>query len=157
MFFSNVHVVPYTLFFTDPESPRIPTTNLLEAEEMMEVCASSLTPLNPISNVQQAWASSLPQHLRFSEESLQVQQSMFETSSNTGAWCYCCMHVYHASSALALNLVNTLNPPFAPFYSFLFQHILTVSLFAFISHRHLLSIFDTGSATHSASAQSPEE
>ena len=32
---------------------------------------------------------------------------MFETSSNTGAWCYCCMHVYHASCALALNVVNT--------------------------------------------------
>jgi len=49
------------------------------------------------------WASSLPDHLRFSEQSLQVQQSMFETCSNTGAWAFCCLHVYHASCALALS------------------------------------------------------
>ncbi|KAJ7623318.1 fungal-specific transcription factor domain-containing protein [Roridomyces roridus] len=49
------------------------------------------------------WVSNLPDHLRFSESNLQVQKSMFETSSNTGAWCFCCMHVYHASFALALH------------------------------------------------------
>ena len=53
-----------------------------------------------------AWVSSLPEHLRFSEETLQVQLSMFETSSNTGAWCFCCMHVLHSSVALALNIVR---------------------------------------------------
>ncbi|KAJ7449604.1 fungal-specific transcription factor domain-containing protein [Mycena latifolia] len=52
----------------------------------------------------QEWASSLPDHLQFSEQNLQVQKSMFETSSNTGAWCFCCMHVYYASFALALHV-----------------------------------------------------
>ncbi|KAJ8695088.1 hypothetical protein PTI98_007706 [Pleurotus ostreatus] len=50
-----------------------------------------------------SWANTLPDHLRFSEQSLQVQLSMFETSSNTGAWCYCMTHVLHASAALSLN------------------------------------------------------
>ncbi|KAJ2915446.1 hypothetical protein MD484_g4948, partial [Candolleomyces efflorescens] len=49
------------------------------------------------------WARTLPDQLRFSEESLDVQQSMFETSSNTGAWCWCCLHIYHAACALAIN------------------------------------------------------
>ncbi|KAG6821195.1 hypothetical protein H0H93_004015 [Arthromyces matolae] len=72
--------------------------------------------LNPNSNtagalheaerMMDSWASTLPDHLRFSEQSLQVQQSMFETSSNGGAWCWCCMHVFHASSALALNFAR---------------------------------------------------
>ncbi|KDR80510.1 hypothetical protein GALMADRAFT_240800 [Galerina marginata CBS 339.88] len=61
------------------------------------------------------WERTLPEHLRFSEQSLQVQQSMFETSSNTGAWCWCSMHVYHASCVLALHLVITFSLP-----SFLF-------------------------------------
>ncbi|KAJ6621374.1 fungal-specific transcription factor domain-containing protein [Mycena sp. CBHHK59/15] len=60
----------------------------------------------------QEWASSLPEHLRFSEQNLQVQQSMFETSSNTGAWCFCCMHVYYASFALALHVVSALSSMF---------------------------------------------
>ncbi|KAF9557342.1 hypothetical protein CPC08DRAFT_693369, partial [Agrocybe pediades] len=48
------------------------------------------------------WERTLPEHLRFSEQNLQVQRSMFETSSNTGAWCWCSIHVYHASCAMAL-------------------------------------------------------
>ncbi|KAF9005931.1 fungal-specific transcription factor domain-containing protein [Cyathus striatus] len=82
----------------DPHSK--PTATLMEAEKEMEI-----------------WANSLPEHLRFSEQSLLVQQSMFETSSNTGAWCWCCMHVYHASCALALNMARHSNslpgPPWA--------------------------------------------
>ena len=31
---------------------------------------------------------------------------MFETSSNGDAWCYCCMHLYHASTFIALNNVG---------------------------------------------------
>ncbi|RDB23327.1 hypothetical protein Hypma_009120 [Hypsizygus marmoreus] len=73
----------------DPDATVNPTTALIEAEQMMD-----------------SWAGSLSDHLRFSEENLQVQQSMFETSSNTGAWCWCLMHVFHASSALALNLAR---------------------------------------------------
>jgi hypothetical protein len=49
-----------------------------------------------------SWMSSLPDHLRFSEDNLQMQMSMFETSSNAGAWSFCCMHVIHASCMLAL-------------------------------------------------------
>lgn len=49
------------------------------------------------------WSNLLPEHLQFSRDSLSVQQSMFETSSNGGAWSYCCMHVYHASTLVALN------------------------------------------------------
>ena len=61
-------------------------------------------------NSVQEWSNSLSEHLQFSRESLSVQQSMFETSSNDGAWCYCCMHVYHASTLIALNNVRW-NPP----------------------------------------------
>ncbi|KII87438.1 hypothetical protein PLICRDRAFT_255310 [Plicaturopsis crispa FD-325 SS-3] len=49
------------------------------------------------------WVRSLPSHLRYESDSLQVQLSMFETSSNTSAWCYCLMHVVHAGCELALN------------------------------------------------------
>ncbi|KAF9453564.1 hypothetical protein P691DRAFT_21703 [Macrolepiota fuliginosa MF-IS2] len=73
----------------DPETHMAPQATLVEAEHALE-----------------SWFDSLPDHLRFSEQSLQVQQSMFETSSNTGAWCWCCMHVYHASCGLALNLAR---------------------------------------------------
>ncbi|KAG5724925.1 60S acidic ribosomal protein P2-alpha [Termitomyces sp. T112] len=71
---------------TDSDSNPNTSGTLLEAQHMMD-----------------SWANTLPDHLRFSEQSLQVQQSMFETSSNGGAWCWCCMHIFHASSALALN------------------------------------------------------
>ncbi|KAF8074981.1 hypothetical protein FPV67DRAFT_1475647 [Lyophyllum atratum] len=74
---------------SDPDTSSNAAKALLDAEQMMD-----------------SWATSLPEHLRFSEQSLQVQQSMFETSSNTGAWAWCCMHVIHASSALALNLAR---------------------------------------------------
>ncbi|EAU90246.2 hypothetical protein CC1G_11570 [Coprinopsis cinerea okayama7 len=74
--------VPYQ----DPESLANTNKRLYETEQIME-----------------NWARTLPDHLRFSEQSLQVQKSMFETSSNTGAWCWCLLHVYHASCALALS------------------------------------------------------
>ncbi|KAF9054372.1 fungal-specific transcription factor domain-containing protein [Panaeolus papilionaceus] len=72
-----------------PDTNANPMGMLLEAEQKME-----------------EWDRTLPDHLRFSEQSLQVQQSMFETSSNTGAWSWCFMHVYHASCALALNVAR---------------------------------------------------
>ncbi|TFK51744.1 hypothetical protein OE88DRAFT_1464712 [Heliocybe sulcata] len=49
------------------------------------------------------WAQSLAEHLRFNEQNLQLQISMFETSSNTGAWCFFFMHAVHASCVLAIN------------------------------------------------------
>ncbi|KAG6866572.1 hypothetical protein C0991_002057 [Blastosporella zonata] len=73
----------------DPESSSNAAGALLDAEHLMD-----------------SWANTLPEHLRFSEQSLQVQQSMFETSSNAGAWCWCGMHVFHASSILALNFAR---------------------------------------------------
>ncbi|KAK1227195.1 hypothetical protein PQX77_009829 [Marasmius sp. AFHP31] len=48
------------------------------------------------------WAESLPQQLKFTETNLHVQKSMFETSSNTSAWCWACMHTIFASCSLAL-------------------------------------------------------
>jgi hypothetical protein len=54
--------------------------------------------------------SGLPDYLSFSEDNLQVQMSMFETSSNTGAWSFCCMHVIHASCVLALHSVSSHYP-----------------------------------------------
>ncbi|KAJ3485539.1 hypothetical protein NLJ89_g11892 [Agrocybe chaxingu] len=70
----------------DPETASNPSAMLMEAENKMK-----------------EWDRTLPEHLRFSEQSLQVQQSMFETSSNTGAWCWCNIHIHHASSVLALH------------------------------------------------------
>ncbi|KAF8636421.1 hypothetical protein AX17_003603 [Amanita inopinata Kibby_2008] len=67
---------------------------------------SSINPAATVFDTEQRlqeWNTLLPEHLRFSEQNLSVQQSMFETSSNNGAWCYCCMHVYHASCLIALN------------------------------------------------------
>ncbi|KAF9530349.1 fungal-specific transcription factor domain-containing protein [Crepidotus variabilis] len=74
---------------SDPKLSANPSATLNEAEQKMD-----------------EWDRTLPVHLRFSEESLQVQQSMFETSSNTGAWCWCMLHIYHASCALALNIAR---------------------------------------------------
>ncbi|KAF9485498.1 hypothetical protein BDN70DRAFT_847808 [Pholiota conissans] len=74
---------------TDTETNSMSAGALMEAEQRME-----------------EWDRTLPDHLRFSEESLQVQQSMFETSSNGGAWCWCCIHLYHASCALVLHLAR---------------------------------------------------
>ncbi|KJA23614.1 hypothetical protein HYPSUDRAFT_66286 [Hypholoma sublateritium FD-334 SS-4] len=74
---------------TDATTNGFSAAALMEAEQRME-----------------EWDRTLPDHLRFSEENLQVQQSMFETSSNGGAWCWCCIHLYHASCALVLNLAR---------------------------------------------------
>lgn len=52
------------------------------------------------------WLTSLPEHLRFSEDNLEKQISMFETSSNTGAWCYCFMHTLHPCYVLDLTEVS---------------------------------------------------
>lgn len=70
----------------------------------------SLSPLiyitNGLNSCTQVWLSTLPDHLRFSEDSLEKQISMFETSSNTGAWCYCFMHVLHPCFVLSLTDVR---------------------------------------------------
>ncbi|KAF8909396.1 fungal-specific transcription factor domain-containing protein [Gymnopilus junonius] len=71
-----------------------------------ESAANSAGALLDVEQKMEEWDRTLPEHLRFSEQSLQVQQSMFETSSNTGAWCWCCIHIYHASCALAVNLAR---------------------------------------------------
>lgn len=46
------------------------------------------------------WDASLPDHLRFSEESLQLQLSMYDTSSNAGAWSYFMTHIIHTACVL---------------------------------------------------------
>lgn len=50
----------------------------------------------------QAWLESLPAHLQFTEENLETQVAMFETSSNSGAWCYCFMHAMYPCCYLAI-------------------------------------------------------
>ena len=50
----------------------------------------------------QIWLASLPEHLRFSEENLNKQIAMHETSSNTGAWCFCFIHTLHPCYLLDL-------------------------------------------------------
>lgn len=88
-----------------------PQAALVEAERSLDVCILS-TQVKILLKKRcaiQSWLDSLPDHLRFSDQNLQVQKSMFETSSNTGAWCWCFMHMYHASCSLALNLVS--KPP----------------------------------------------
>ncbi|KAI0924578.1 hypothetical protein AcW2_005430 [Taiwanofungus camphoratus] len=49
-----------------------------------------------------AWVESLPAHLRFTEENTEKQTVMFETGSNSGAWCYCFVHALHPCCSLAL-------------------------------------------------------
>lgn len=61
------------------------------------------------STLLQAWAQALPDHLRFTDENLAVQTNIYETASNTGAWCFAAMHVFHNSCILALNWVRRLS------------------------------------------------
>ena len=104
------------LITIDPKISSNPIASLNEAEQKMDVCSLSISLLTRLGvfldtdSLIQEWDRTLPDHLRFSEQSLQVQQSMFETSSNTGAWCWCMLHVYHASCALALNFVIIFSP-----------------------------------------------
>ncbi|KAI0352304.1 hypothetical protein OH77DRAFT_1485643, partial [Trametes cingulata] len=49
-----------------------------------------------------AWVESLPGHLQFTEENLETQVAMFETSSNSGAWCYCFMHAMYPCCYLGI-------------------------------------------------------
>ncbi|KAG7093900.1 hypothetical protein E1B28_007538 [Marasmius oreades] len=58
--------------------------------------------LSECSRVLDEWAESLPHQLRFTETNLHVHKSMFETSSNTSAWCFACMHALYASCSIAL-------------------------------------------------------
>ncbi|KAG2157841.1 fungal-specific transcription factor domain-containing protein [Suillus bovinus] len=50
-----------------------------------------------------AWDGSLPDSLCFTDENLAIQMSLFATSSNVGAWCFCAMHIIHCSCVFALN------------------------------------------------------
>ncbi|KAI0741923.1 hypothetical protein C8Q80DRAFT_1110511 [Daedaleopsis nitida] len=48
------------------------------------------------------WIASLPAHLQFNEENLETQVTMFETSANSGAWCFCFMHAMYPCCFLAV-------------------------------------------------------
>lgn len=58
----------------------------------------------------QIWVSSLPDHLQFTEDTLEKQIAMFETSSNSGAWCYCYIHTLHPCYVLDLTEVRSFVP-----------------------------------------------
>lgn len=62
----------------------------------------SLTRIRDLELRFNAWETTLSPQLRFSDDVLAVQQSMLETGSNNGAWCWALMHVYRASCALVL-------------------------------------------------------
>ena len=55
----------------------------------------------------QIWVDSLADHLRYSEANLEKQVDMFETSSNTGAWAFCFMHVLHPCLVLSMTEVSS--------------------------------------------------
>ncbi|KAF8216361.1 fungal-specific transcription factor domain-containing protein [Mycena galopus ATCC 62051] len=74
-----------------------------QTENILNRPDTTLSTVGELEKRGEEWVSHLPDHLRFSEQNLQVQQSMFETSSNTGAWCFCCMHVYYVGFTLALH------------------------------------------------------
>lgn len=102
--FARISAAPYQ----SQESLASANKALSETEHHMEVgiCLLSFVTRSFTNIQQQEWARTLPDHLRFSDESLDVQQSMFETSSNIGAWFWCCHHVYYAACALAINFVS---------------------------------------------------
>ena len=58
----------------------------------------------------QEWVASLPSHLQFTEENLDTQVAMFDTSSTSGAWCYCFMHAMHPCCYLAVREVRRCLP-----------------------------------------------
>ncbi|RDX54253.1 hypothetical protein OH76DRAFT_1398573 [Lentinus brumalis] len=61
-----------------------------------------LADITPLRNELDEWAASLPSHLQFTEDNLETQITMFETSSNSGAWCFCFMHALHPCCHLAI-------------------------------------------------------
>ncbi|KAF9269012.1 hypothetical protein L218DRAFT_1072675 [Marasmius fiardii PR-910] len=58
--------------------------------------------LSECDRVLDEWAESLPPQLQFTETNLNVHKSMWETSSNTSAWCFACIHALYASCSIAL-------------------------------------------------------
>ena len=54
----------------------------------------------------QMWLASIPDHFRYSEENLHRHITMHETSSNTGAWCFCFVHALHPCYLLDLYEVS---------------------------------------------------
>ncbi|KAH7890754.1 hypothetical protein F5I97DRAFT_1974777 [Phlebopus sp. FC_14] len=63
-------------------------------------------PVNQLLNLEMridAWSEALPEHLRFNDENLSVQATMYETSANMGAWSFFAMHVIHSSCVFGLN------------------------------------------------------
>ena len=100
---SYLNIVNDHLFFIiDPE----PATWVADHQQYLQVGPQPLCRMTGLTVVTQLWADNLPEHLRYNEENLQMQLSMLETSSNSGAWCFCVMHVIHTNCALALNAVN---------------------------------------------------
>ncbi|THH27475.1 hypothetical protein EUX98_g6726 [Antrodiella citrinella] len=68
--------------------------------------SEQLRAVNDVKKGVQIWVESLAEHLRFSEANLDKQVTMFETSSNTGAWCFCFMHVLHPCLILSMTEVD---------------------------------------------------
>jgi hypothetical protein len=52
------------------------------------------------------WEATLPEHLKFTEDGLGLQLSMFETSANSGAWCWCMFHTSYLAAVLMVDTVG---------------------------------------------------
>ncbi|KAK7030727.1 fungal-specific transcription factor domain-containing protein [Favolaschia claudopus] len=83
------------------------------ADEALNRSDTNLTTVSELEKRGEDWVATLPSNLQFSEENLQMQLAMFETSSNTGAWCFCVIHIYYAGMTLALHAARTAMSPYS--------------------------------------------
>ncbi|KAG6381610.1 hypothetical protein JVT61DRAFT_208 [Boletus reticuloceps] len=70
-------------------------------------CENGRYPVNQLRELEArvgAWTNALPEHVRFTDDSLWVHVTQYDTASNMGAWCFFIMHVIHCSCMFALNL-----------------------------------------------------
>ncbi|KZT27849.1 hypothetical protein NEOLEDRAFT_64616 [Neolentinus lepideus HHB14362 ss-1] len=93
------HLIRVTKIMTEFETKVCPSCS----GGMLQNDRARATQLQHTEKQLDEWAQSLAEHLRFNEQNLQLQISMFETSSNTGAWCFFFMHAMYASCVLAIN------------------------------------------------------
>ncbi|KAF8552403.1 hypothetical protein OG21DRAFT_1443573 [Imleria badia] len=81
-----------------------------EADKFVDELNDSENERYPVDQLQElemrvgAWINALPEHMRFTDDSLWVHVTQYDTASNMGAWSFFVMHVIHCSCMFALNL-----------------------------------------------------
>ena len=65
----------------------------------------------------QQWVDGLSDDLKYNEDNLRTQLSLWETNINCNTWCFCFMHALHACSVMALSDVSTAWQYFLPIFS----------------------------------------